>query len=112
MERLDENEMRVLAAAAVIGRSFSFRLLSAISQIDIDELFTVIEKAQQMGVIVPSSEGPEKPFTFAHELVRQTLLAGISAPRRNNCTRASPTRSSGSIPEPSRSAPGRSLIIS
>jgi predicted ATPase len=35
-----------------------------------------------MGIIVPSSEGPERPFTFGHELVRQTLLAGISAPRR------------------------------
>jgi tetratricopeptide (TPR) repeat protein len=82
LERLDENEKRVLAAAAVIGRSFSFQLLTAISQIDVDELFTVIETAQQMGIIVPSSEGPEKPFTFAHELVRQTLLVGISAPRQ------------------------------
>src|SRR5260370_2403011 len=35
-----------------------------------------------MGIIVPSSEGPEQPFTFAHERVRQTLLAGISARRR------------------------------
>ena len=58
LERLDENEKRALAAAAVIGRSFSFQLLTAISQIDVDELFTVIEKAQQMGIIVPSSEGP------------------------------------------------------
>src|SRR6202040_1380142 len=82
LERLDENEKRVLAAAAVIGRSFSFQLLTAISQIDVDELFTVIEKAQRMGIIIPSSEGPERPFTFRHELVRQTLLAGISAPRR------------------------------
>src|SRR5713226_2300428 len=82
LERLDENEKRVLAAAAVIGRSFSFQLLTAISQIDVDELFTVVEKAQQMGIIIPSSEGPERPFTFTHELVRQTLLAGISAPRR------------------------------
>ncbi len=82
LERLDENEKRVLAAAAVIGRSFSFQLLTAISQIDVDELFTVIEKAQQMGIIIPSSEGPERPFAFTHELVRQTLLAGISAPRR------------------------------
>jgi hypothetical protein len=84
LERLDENEKRALAAAAVIGRSFSFQLLTEISQIDVDELFTAIEKAQQMGVIVPSSEGPEKPFTFAHELVRQTLLAGISTPRRQH----------------------------
>ncbi len=81
LERLEENEKRALAAAAVIGRSFSFQLLTAISQIDVDELFTVIEKAQQMGIIVPSSEGPERPFTFRHELVRQTLLAATSAPR-------------------------------
>ena len=112
LERLDENEKRALAAAAVIGRSFSFQLLTAVSQIDVDELFTVIEKAQQMGIIVPSSEGPERPFTFSHELVRQTLLAGISVPRRQQlhassrrCDRA------GSIPMPSTSAPGRSLII-
>ena len=82
LERLDENDKRVLTAAAVIGRSFSFQLLTGISRVDVDELFTVIEKAQQMGIIVPSSEGPERPFTFAHELVRQTLLAGISVPRR------------------------------
>ena len=82
LERLDETEKRALAAAAVIGRSFSFQLLTAISQIDVDELFNVIEKAQGMGIVVPSSEGPEKPFTFAHELVRQTLLAEISIVRR------------------------------
>jgi tetratricopeptide (TPR) repeat protein len=82
LARLDENGKQALAAAAVIGRGFSFQLLTGISLIDVDELFTVIEKAQQMGIIVPSSEGPEKPFTFAHELVRQTLLAGISAPHR------------------------------
>jgi tetratricopeptide (TPR) repeat protein len=35
-----------------------------------------------MGIIVASSEGPENPFTFAHELVRQTLLAGMSVPRK------------------------------
>jgi tetratricopeptide (TPR) repeat protein len=82
LERFDENEKRVLAAAAMIGRSFSFRLLTEVSQIDADELFTVFEKAQRMGIIIASSEGPEKPFTFAHELVRQTLLAGMSLPRK------------------------------
>jgi predicted ATPase len=82
LERLDESEKLVLAAAAVIGRSFSFQLLAEISRIDVDELFTVIEKAQQMGIVVPSAEGPERPFTFGHELVRQTLLGGISAPRQ------------------------------
>jgi predicted ATPase len=82
LERFDENEKRVLAAAAMIGRNFSFRLLTEVSRIDVDELFNIIDKAQQTGIIVASSEGPEQPFTFAHELVRQTLLAGISAPRK------------------------------
>jgi hypothetical protein len=84
LERLDENEKRTLTAAAVIGRSFSFKLLTAICGIDVDELLTIIEKAQKMGIIVASSEAPEKPFTFSHELVRQTLLAGISTPRRQH----------------------------
>ncbi len=84
LERLDENEKRALTAAAVIGRSFSFQLLTAINRIDVDELFTIVEKAQQMGIIVARSEAPEMPFTFSQELVRQTLLAGISAPRRQH----------------------------
>jgi AAA ATPase domain len=82
LKRLDAKEMRVLAAAAVIGRNFSFKVLTAICKIEVDELFTIIEKAQQMGIIAPSAEGHETPFTFAHELVRQTLLAGLSAPRK------------------------------
>jgi len=74
--------MRALSAAAVIGRSFSFQLLAAISQMEFDELFAAIEEAQRRGIIVPSAEGPEKPFAFAHELVRQTLLGEISIGRR------------------------------
>ena len=82
LKRFGHSEMRALGAAAVIGRSFSFQLLAAISQIEFDELFAAIEKAQRTGIIVPSAEGPEKPFTFAHELVRQTLLAEISTARQ------------------------------
>ena len=35
-----------------------------------------------MDIIVPSSEGPDRPLTFRYELARQTLLAGIAAPRQ------------------------------
>jgi predicted ATPase len=82
LDRLSSVQKTVLEAAAVIGRTFSFRLLSEVSQNAVDELFAVIEKAQQMGMVFSSSQGPEAPFTFVHELVRQTLLAGISIPRR------------------------------
>jgi predicted ATPase len=84
LEPLDEKEKLALTAAAVIGRSFSFKLLTAVCEIKVGELFAVVEKAQRIGIIVPSSERLETSFSFAHELVRQTMLAGISAPRRQH----------------------------
>ena len=111
LERLDENEKRALTAAAVIGRSFSFKLLTAICEIEVDELFTIVEKAQQMGIIVASSEGPARPFVFTHELVRQTLLAGISAPRRQHLHAGVADAIRGSIPVMSASALATSVFI-
>ena len=112
LERLDENEKRALAAAAVIGRSFSFQLLTAICQIDVDELFTVIEKAQQMGIIVPSSEGPgDSHSPSPMNLCVRRCLPASRLPADSTCMPASPTQSSGSIPMPSTSAPATSLII-
>jgi predicted ATPase len=77
LERFDENEKRVLAAAAVIGRSFSFQLLTAISQVNVDELFTVIEKAQQMGIMARRHPSP----SHMNLCVRRYLRAS-SAPRK------------------------------
>ena len=83
LDRLSEAERKILAAAAVIGRSFSFQLLRFLfDRVDVDDLCDATERAQQMGLLVPSAEGPETPFTFAHEIVRQTLLHGIARPRR------------------------------
>ena len=64
-----------------------------------------------MGIIVPSSEGPEQPFTFTHELVRQTLLAADFAPRDSGCTagvaKALERLHAGGL----NSSPEKSLII-
>ena len=93
----------MLAAAAVIGRSFSFQLLNAISQIGVDELFTIIEKAQQMGIIIPSSEGPERPFTSAMSSCDRRSLPAPQLRAASYCMPMSRTRSSASIPLPSAS---------
>ena len=82
LDRLSEGSRQALAAAAVIGRSFSFKLLESLCQFESDPLLEAIEEALGMGLIVSSAEGPEAPFNFAHELVRQALLAGLSPPRR------------------------------
>ena len=112
LERLDENEKRALAAAAVIGRSFSFELLTAISQIDVDDLFTVIEKAQRMGIIVPSPRDPRSRSPSAMNLCVRRYLPTPRPRADSTCTPAWPLRSSHSIPRPSTSARERSLTIS
>jgi tetratricopeptide (TPR) repeat protein len=83
LDRLDDSERKILTAAAVIGRSFSFQLVQLLlEQVDVDDLCDAVEKAQRMGLLVASAEGPETPFTFAHEILRQTLLHEIAPPRR------------------------------
>jgi hypothetical protein len=84
LDQLNEKARQVLAAAAIIGRSFSFPVLeSLLEQEKAEDLLTALEEAQRMGLIVPSAaEELEALFTFVHELVRQTLLAGFALPRR------------------------------
>ena len=100
LDRLEERERKVLAAAAVIGRSFSFELVqSLLDRVDVDELCDVIEKAQRMGLIVSSAEGPETPLSPSRtsSCVRRLLpqdggTASPAAPRaRRTCDRAAPS---------------------
>ena len=106
LERLSEDERWVLGATAVIGRSFSFQLLAEISHVEIDDLFAVVEKAQQMGIIVPSAEGPESPFTFSHELVRQHCWRACRRRASSGSMSRSPTRSKASSRRRQRSRRG------
>ena len=90
LERVGEECRRVLTSAAVIGRGFSFELLEALSDtsagsgqdIDADALLDAVDEAERAHLITSTSDGAEDRFTFAHELIRQTLLSDISAPRR------------------------------
>ena len=83
LDRLGKSGQQILTAAAVIGRSFGFKLLQTVlSHVEVDDLLTAIEQAERLGLIVSSSKGPEAPFQFAHELIRQALLADASLPKR------------------------------
>jgi predicted ATPase len=83
LERLGEEARTVLTAAAALGPSFRFELLQALQdQTTPDDLLIAIEQAQRLGVLVPSVGGQEASFAFAHDLMRQTLLASMSVPRR------------------------------
>lgn len=83
LDRLSDDAQAVLITAATIGHSFRFDLLHALQHgIAPDDLLTVLEQAQRLGLIRSSVDSQEAIFTFTHNLVRQTLLTSISILRR------------------------------
>ena len=97
LERLGAEAKRALAAGAVVGRAFSFRLLETISDIVPDALLDVIDEAEAAKVIVPEEREGDVHYSFAHELIRQTLLSSLShSAQATACTWPWPMRSSGS----------------
>jgi class 3 adenylate cyclase/predicted ATPase len=80
MARLDrlESTREVAQVAAVIGREFYFRLLSAVAQMPRTELSAALEKLSGAGLIYGRGDPPESHYTFKHALVQgaayETLL--------------------------------------
>ncbi|MEE8386440.1 MAG: tetratricopeptide repeat protein, partial [Dehalococcoidia bacterium] len=61
---------------------FSFQLLEALGDVETDLLLDAIDEAERTQLITALEDGQEAHFTFAHELIRQTLVSGLSMPRR------------------------------
>ncbi len=79
LARLPESTVGALRTAAVIGRRFDAPTLALATGIDPDDLLDVVEPAEAAGLV--RDVGVER-FAFAHALVRDTLVAGLSATRR------------------------------
>jgi class 3 adenylate cyclase/tetratricopeptide (TPR) repeat protein len=82
LERVCEECRNVLTTAAVIGRAFTFELLEVLGEANTDALLDAVDEAERAHLIASTSDGPEARFTFAHELIRQTLVSRLSLPRR------------------------------
>ena len=82
LARLGDSAQRVLAAGAVVGRGFPFRLLEELVDVGAAKLLDVLEAAEAAHVIVAEERDGEVHFSFGHELIRQTLLASLSVVRR------------------------------
>lgn len=82
LERLGDSAQKALAAAAIVGRGFPFALLEQVVDIDAGTLLDVVEEAEAARVIVPEERDGDVHYTFAHELIRQTLLSSLSLLRR------------------------------
>jgi class 3 adenylate cyclase len=81
VERLGEQSVEVLTLAAVIGRSFELRLLSAIVEIDETALLDHLEEAVRAAVLAESSDQVGR-FRFVHALINQTLYDSLGSTRR------------------------------
>jgi tetratricopeptide (TPR) repeat protein len=82
LERLGAEPQKALAAAAVIGRGFPFRLLEQVVEMSPSALLDIVDDAEAAQVLVSEERDGEVYFSFAHELIRQTLLSGLSVLRR------------------------------
>ena len=81
LARLSADARKFLDTAAVIGRSFTFGLLEASTRANSEDLLNSVEEAEESGLISSSVAYPEARFQFSHELIRQAVLAELSAPR-------------------------------
>jgi predicted ATPase/DNA-binding winged helix-turn-helix (wHTH) protein len=82
LSRLSEDSRRVLTTAAVIGRSFSLRLLEELENKPPDVALNAIEEAERAHLVTHETDERDPRYRFIHELVRQTLAESISYPRR------------------------------
>ena len=72
---------RAVTMAAAIGRSFSIAVLDALAELPGDRLLEALEEAAERR-IVEEETGALGRYTFTHALIRETLYASLSGPRR------------------------------
>ena len=87
LERVSDDARRALTTAAVIGRNFELAVLDAAAEVKGDLLLEALEDAEGAHLITVATVDREVRYTFAHELIRQTLDASLSLPRRQRLHR-------------------------
>jgi DNA-binding CsgD family transcriptional regulator/tetratricopeptide (TPR) repeat protein len=78
--RLTMRTRDVASAAAVIGRSFDFDLLAAVTEAGPDEVAGALRELQDAYFVLPGADAVS--FDFRHALIRDTLYADTNLPLR------------------------------
>ena len=78
--RLSTPTRTVASAAAVIGRSFDFDLLTAVTGAGPDEVAGALRELQEVYFVLPGADAVT--FDFRHALIRDTLYADTGLPLR------------------------------
>ncbi len=81
LDRLSEEANEVLTMAAAVGREFDLDVLEGVNGKPRDELVAAIEQAID-GQVVSEAARAQGRYSFSHALVRETLYAELTGPRR------------------------------
>jgi predicted ATPase len=79
-QHLTAGTREVTAAAAVIGRSFDFDLLTVVTEADAAGVAGALRELQDVYLVLPGADAVT--FDFRHALIRETLYADTDLPRR------------------------------
>jgi len=82
LDLLGPEHRKMLASAAVIGRTFTFNMLAAVSSADEDALFDALEAAERSHLIEELAADHPADYLFVQEQIRQTLVGELSLARR------------------------------
>ena len=81
LSRLSPTGEQLLAAGAVIGRTFSFDVARRMLEASDEEVLTAVEEGVALHLLVEAAT-TRPSYTFSHGLVRETLYDELSLPRR------------------------------
>jgi len=81
LSRLSSTGEQLLAAGAVLGRSFGYEVVRRMLDAGEDAVLSAIDEALALRLLV-ESPAAEPTYTFSHGLVRETLYEELSLPRR------------------------------
>ena len=79
--RLSADARRIVTLAAAIGRSFSVAVLEDLAEMSGEQVLEALEEAAERRIVEEEAGAPGR-YTFAHALIRETLYASLSGPRR------------------------------
>jgi class 3 adenylate cyclase len=80
LDRLSDDANEVLTMAAAVGREFELGVLERVNGKRREELITAMDEAVESQVV--SEAGRARRYAFSHALVRETLYAELTGPRR------------------------------
>jgi class 3 adenylate cyclase/tetratricopeptide (TPR) repeat protein len=82
LQQLNPATRGTLATASLIGRDFGFDLLELLSTLSEDDLLDAVDEAEHARLITSTVDAGAVRLSFAHELVRRTLVDELSLSRR------------------------------